>query len=818
VWLEVEVDAEVLSPRREIVSVPFAFRALDSDSLGGYGPGDYVLSGETGTISGEMITDGEISDSDIAPDAGIDPAKIAGGAWTSDNDGTESGLDADMVDGLHADAFADSGHVHDDRYYRKEELNTPGTLNAGDNPVDWTKLKGVPADFADGVDDVGGGAADGHSLDAADGSPVDVVYVNNAGDVGINTTSPGEDLDIIGNIQATGTIKSGNSITLDGISTRLVADSTFEIRVEGVHAIRFKHAAESPNVIGGFSGNDAPDGVGAATISGGGEHTYTNTVTDDFGTVGGGRNNRAGDNGGTTEDARFATVGGGAGNVAGADHATVGGGSQNEAGGKYSTVAGGSNCSTGADYATVGGGWSNTADYDYVTICGGKSNTADQGYASIGGGYGNRAEYYATVGGGMGNNAANNAAVVGGGWSNSATGQYATVSGGEFNTATYCATVAGGSYNAATRMYSTIGGGARDSSFGYYATIPGGADNKADGDYSLAAGRRAKALHEGAFVWADATDADFASTDSNQFLIRASGGVGIGEADPKSDLVINSNIPFAAPSAPLASLTIGNPLGGSVITLGNDASSKVSLGWTPEEYLRVLSTHGIRFGTGPYGPGTYTDVVIAENGWVGIGTESPGRDLHVVGDNPRILIEAETVSPEINFKHSGDVDTEVWAIYKEGTTNDLRFYHGGSNKIWIRGGTGNVGIGGDPSASKLYVNGLACGTSSWGICSDRKFKRDIQNVTGAIEKVMGLRGISFLWRSEEYEDKNFDTGRHYGVVAQEIEEVLPEVVMGEPGDDKSVAYSEIIPVLIEAIKELKIENDELRRRVEALEG
>jgi hypothetical protein len=57
--------------------------------------------------------------------------------------------------------------------------------------------------------------------------------------------------------------------------------------------------------------------------------------------------------------------------------------------------------------------------------------------------------------------------------------------------------------------------------------VPGGRSNTAQGEYSFSAGRRAKANHDGSFVWADSTNADFASTEPNQFLIRASGGAHI---------------------------------------------------------------------------------------------------------------------------------------------------------------------------------------------------------------------------------------------------------------------------------------------------
>jgi hypothetical protein len=166
VWLEVEVEGQVLAPRREIVSVPFAFRSMasdhagDADSLGGSAAAEYVLEGEIGVVTVDMI---------------------AGGSG--------SGLDADMLDSLHADAFADTGHDHDVRYYLQEELNSTGLINDSGNPVDWTKLKGVPVGFADGIDNAGG-TGDGHSLDASDGSPADAVYVDETGDVGIGTTTP----------------------------------------------------------------------------------------------------------------------------------------------------------------------------------------------------------------------------------------------------------------------------------------------------------------------------------------------------------------------------------------------------------------------------------------------------------------------------------------------------------------------------------------------------------------------------------------------------------------------------------------------------
>jgi len=105
---------------------------------------------------------------------------------------------------------------------------------------------------------------------------------------------------------------------------------------------------------------------------------------------------------------------------------------------------------------------------------------------------------------------------------------YCTVSGGYFNVAaeTYSA-VGGGYQNGALGAGAFVGGGAENVAGGLAAIIPGGWDCEAVGSYSFATGRRAKALHDGAFVWADDTNEDFTSTTDNQMSIRAENGVRI---------------------------------------------------------------------------------------------------------------------------------------------------------------------------------------------------------------------------------------------------------------------------------------------------
>jgi hypothetical protein len=278
--------------------------------------------------------------------------------------------------------------------------------------------------------------------------------------------------------------------------------------------------ATSPNVIGGYSGNIADPNYFGETIGGGGVSGAINHTSANFATVGGGDNN--------TASGDHATIDGGWGNTASNVHSTVGGGDSNTASGNGAFVGGGGydgtselgNIASG-NASTIGGGISNTITIggDYATIGGGRRNTASS--------------YRAAVGGGESNTASGGNATVGGGYGNTASGNSATVSGGCCNIASgENAFIGGGNANHATGIGATIGGGQLNSAGGWYSTIPGGDTNSTTMTYTLAAGHRAQAVNQGAFVWADSQNSDFASTGNDQFDIRAQGGMGVNTASP----------------------------------------------------------------------------------------------------------------------------------------------------------------------------------------------------------------------------------------------------------------------------------------------
>ena len=387
-----------------------------------------------------------------------------------------------------------------------------------------------------------------------------------------------------------------------------------------------------------FSTNNRALAVGSATLGGFG-NVVSNGAT--YGTVGGGLQNVVGAN------ASMSTIGGGQNNLIRTDsgHATVAGGLQNsvETNAPGAFVGGGFFNRTFSAYSVLAGGYENIIQSlsSNAVISGGQYNEIyrNAGFASIGGGQLNIIGTNATrstIGGGAQNRIATDATdvTIGGGLTNVIASSFGTISGGRANfiqiDAAYgaigggqqnlvdfdgiYATIGGGWTNRASGGYSTIGGGLRNIADGSDATIggghanrasglrstvPGGSQNEAFGDYSLAAGRRAKANHEGSFVWADGTNADFSSGSSNQFLIRAAGGVGIGVANPEATLQVDAT--------------------------------------TNQEAFRVRSGGATKFWVRKNGGtvvGTFAEA--PENGLhvggnTGLGTANPIERLHVVG-------------------------------------------------------------------------------------------------------------------------------------------------------------------------------------------
>ena len=99
--------------------------------------------------------------------------------------------------------------------------------------------------------------------------------------------------------------------------------------------------------------------------------------------------------------------------------------------------------------------------------------------------------------------------------------------------------------------------------------------------------------------------------------------------------------------------------------------------------------------------------------------------------------------------------------------------------------------------------------------SDKRLKENIINIPNSLDKINEINGVTFDWKpltEEEVKTIHSHSGHDIGVIAQEIEKVLPEVITTRPNGYKAVNYEKIVPLLIEAIKELKAEVSELKKK------
>jgi trimeric autotransporter adhesin len=276
---------------------------------------------------------------------------------------------------------------------------------------------------------------------------------------------------------------AGTSAVSDFLGT--TDSEPLELRVNGLRALRMEAGSNwTVNVIGGSYANYVGPGVIGATVFGGGG-VGLSRVLGNYGAIAGGLQNAV---------EEVATAG------------FIGGGQRNRVG-------------SNAVASVVGGGEQNViaANSTHAAIVGGSFNEIQAGAVA------------AVIGGGLQNQIGRaHQAVIGGGYNNSIA-----------SNASAAAIVGGvGNEVGPNNGYGAIGGGLDNRVTGSAATVPGGAFNRADGAFSFAAGFRAAALHGGSFVWSDG--GDWPSTAPNQFLIRASGGVGIGTTNVAAQLDVST--------------------------------------------------------------------------------------------------------------------------------------------------------------------------------------------------------------------------------------------------------------------------------------
>lgn len=295
-------------------------------------------------------------------------------------------------------------------------------------------------------------------------------------------------------------------------------------------------------------------------------------------------------------------------------------------------------------------------------------------------------------------------------------------------------------------------------------------------------------------------------TYETKVIFDQNGNVGIGTNSPGEKLdVVNGNLRLYANS------TLTDPpyiqLNHDVAAASGPSSGRITIATSSQNAYSgdlVLQPRG--YYNGAY---EYVDNVLRVSAYkrVGINTSSPTHALDIRGGDVTIYggVDGYNADQERVRLYMGNNNAHVGAMYNYGLFFDPG--NGAGDAMMIRQATGYVGINDNTPSYHLDVNGTIRATGDVIADSDVRLKSDIQTISNAVETVKSLRGTAYIK----------DGKASIGVIAQEIEEVLPQVV--STADDemgtKSVAYGNIVAVLIEAIKEQQGQIDELKKLLEA---
>ena len=273
----------------------------------------------------------------------------------------------------------------------------------------------------------------------------------------------------------------------------------------------------------------------------------------------------------------------------------------------------------------------------------------------------------------------------------------------------------------------------------------------------------------------------------------------------------------------LIGLSAGENLGGHYnVGIGNatygvsagSANNRVAIGYQSQRVsqgnnntsIGYQSLRSVTTGTGNVALGYQAGYSETSSDKLYIANSNTSTPL-VAGDfaNVRLGVNIAPGSLTANFHVKGSGNTS-------GTTA-LNIENSSSTSLMTILNDGKTGVGTPSPSYKLHVSGAVSGVSIFATddivaYSDERVKTDIQRITGSLDKIEQIEGVTYV--RIDAEDDN--THRHAGVIAQQVEKVLPEVIETNKDGILSVAYGHMVGLLVEAIKE----QDEKISRLEAL--
>ncbi len=284
-----------------------------------------------------------------------------------------------------------------------------------------------------------------------------------------------------------------------------------------------------------------------------------------------------------------------------------------------------------------------------------------------------------------------------------------------------------------------------------------------------------------------------AGAPANSLKVSSTGKVGLRTATPVLDLHINTG---DTPAMRLEQNSGGGFTAQTWDVAGNEANF----------FIRDV-TGGSRLPL-RIRPGAPTSSIdIAADGKIGMGIASPVTFLHL-----------KVPGATDNVVQSFENGSRRWSIGVNGTTNAFRIADNtaGFARLTILN-TGSVGIGTETPLDTLHVAGEvrvnSCvknsgGTAIAGTCvSDERLKKNVAPFSTMLDQVTRLQPVYYDWRADEFPEYGFGNEKSYGLIAQEVERALPDLVAADALGFKTVNYTKIPLVILQALKELRAEKD-----------
>jgi hypothetical protein len=299
---------------------------------------------------------------------------------------------------------------------------------------------------------------------------------------------------------------------------------------------------------------------------------------------------------------------------------------------------------------------------------------------------------------------------------------------------------------------------------------------------------------------------------AERMRIDSSGNVGIGTSSPAQKLHVNGGQYTGL------RLETTNALGASYIDFGDNSDADVGgiVYWHTDNSMRLMTNaaEAMRLdSSGNLLVGTTNTNTVAASGF----TVQPDGQIFASSDNQQVLTLTRRGSDgEIaRFRNSigstvGTIgtDTTFAKFNVKGTNNSGLQFHTNyilpiSSANGISDNTVDIG-----NSVVRFKDGYFFGTvnaANFNTTSDATLKTNVETLTGSLDAVKSLRGVSFDW----LENGNSEVG----VIAQEVEAVLPDVVSTNDQGIKSVKYGNMVALLIEAMKEQQAQIDELKAKL-----